>query len=222
MVSARPDSHFQNALVTGRWPCEVQAGAEHEIWNHYEGEQPGSEAERCFFYEVLVPVLGFPLLDYLRLQPALLTLGLDPQTFGSQRADFSLDTGRGLKLLIEVDGGQHNERSQHLLDVKRDKALEAQGWTIWRVPTHLLTAPAALREQLKSLLSARPGRTDWGVEPRISTPRSTELLTCVWGPLPWPEYSSWCSRHCGRGRSIGERPGRLRSMKQILPLLARR
>lgn len=181
VVSARPDSHFQNALVTGRWPCEVQAGAEHEIWKHYEGEQPGSEAERCFFYEVLVPVLGFPLLDYLRLQPALLTLGLDPQTFGSQRADFSLDTGRGLKLLIEVDGGQHNERSQHLLDVKRDKALEAQGWTIWRVPTHLLTAPAALREQLKSLLSARPGRTDWGVEPRISTPRSTELLTCVWG-----------------------------------------
>ncbi|KXU87131.1 hypothetical protein CR51_35950 [Caballeronia megalochromosomata] len=180
--SHTPDVHFQNALVTGRWPCEVTSVAvADEIWNNYEGEEPGSEAERLFFDSVLIPVLGFPLLDFLRLQPELLTLGLDPLVFTGQRADFSLNTGRGLKLVIEVDGGQHQEAGQYLLDKKRDEALEAEGWTIWRIPTSRLGLAEQLRRELGAIVNARKGGTDWGVAPRIETPRSRELLTCVWG-----------------------------------------
>jgi len=179
--SAKPNVHFQNCLVTGRWPCEGSTEAIDEIWNNFEGDEPGSEAERKLFNDVLAPVLGFPLLDYLRLQPALITLGLDPVVFSGQRADFSLDTGRGLKLLIEVDGGQHNESSQELLDKKRDGALKNEGWRIWRVPTSQLGNTEELQQQLREFLSAKKGATDWGVEPRIQTPRSQELVTCVWG-----------------------------------------
>ncbi|WP_436196218.1 DEAD/DEAH box helicase [Paraburkholderia hospita] len=180
--SSSPDAHFQNALVTGRWPCEVTSlAAADEIWNNYEGDERGSEMERRFFYDVLVPVLGFPLLDFLRLQPELLTLGLDPLLFTGQRADFSLNTGRGLKLLIEVDGGQHRDESQLLLDEKRNKALEDEGWTIWRIPTSRLRFTEQLQRELGRILKDRQGATDWGVTSRIETPRSRELLTCVWG-----------------------------------------
>lgn len=179
--SAKPDAHFQSCLVTGRWPCEVDTEVTDEIWNNFEGDEPGSEAERQFFEGILVPVLGFPLLDYLRLQPALLTLGLDPLVFAGQRADFSLDTGRGLKLLIEVDGGQHKESSQNLLDKKRDEALKGEGWRIWRIPTSELCNADKLQQQLRAFLSAKKGATDWGVESRIQTPRSRELITCIWG-----------------------------------------
>uniref|UniRef100_UPI0035324E6C DEAD/DEAH box helicase n=1 Tax=Cupriavidus sp. WGlv3 TaxID=2919924 RepID=UPI0035324E6C len=178
---ANPDNHFQNSLVTGRWPCEVASKAADEIWSNYEGDEPGSEAERRFFDDVLVPVLGFPLLDFLRLQPALLTLGLDPLVFTGQRADFSLDTGRGLKLLIEVDGGQHQESSQHALDKKRNQALKEEGWIVWRVPTSQLDRPENLRQHLRGILNSKKGATDWGVAPRIESPRSIQLLTCVWG-----------------------------------------
>ena len=179
--SAKTDAHFQNCLVTGRWPCECEAEAIDEIWNNFEGDEPGSEAERQLFEDVLVPVLGFPLLDFLRLQPALLTLGLDPLVFAEQRADFSLDTGRGLKLLIEVDGSQHIGSSQKLLDKKRDDALRNEGWRIWRIPTSQLGNAEILKQQLKEFLAAKKGATDWGGLPRIQTPRSPELLTCIWG-----------------------------------------
>ena len=180
--AARPDAHFQSSLVTARWACEVGTDSTAEIWNRHEGEEPGSDAERRLFDEVLVPVLGFPLLDYLRLQPELLTMGLDPLQFASQRADFCIDTGRGLKLVIEVDGSQHvSDAGQKLLDVKRDEALAETGWSIWRIPTYQLADTETLKDRLKSLLSAKKGVTDWGVAQRIQTPRSTELLSCVWG-----------------------------------------
>jgi ATP-dependent DNA helicase RecQ len=178
--SARPDPCFQNGLVAGRWPCEVNADTNtvaDEIWNNFEGDQPGSDWERRFLKDVLIPVLGFPLLDYLRLQPELTTLGLDPVQFLGQRADFSLDTGRDdLKLIVEVDGSQHEEPAQKLLDDQRDKASEEKGWATWRVPTNRLDDTEELKRQLVKILG-----TKWGVESRIQNPRSPELLTCIWG-----------------------------------------
>jgi ATP-dependent DNA helicase RecQ len=176
--SASPDANFQNGLVTGRWPCEVNPDTDivNEIWNNLEGEQPGSDAEFRFLKEVLIPALGFPLIDYLRLQPELTTLGLDRREFLNQRADFSLDTGRGLKLIIEVDGSQHDEPPQQLLDQKRDAASLEQGWKTWRVRTCRLDDTEALKVEFKGLLG-----NAWGLEARIATPRSPELLSCVWG-----------------------------------------
>lgn len=181
--AASPDTHFQNALVAARWPCEVPdaESASNEIWASFEGDTPGSEAERRFFIDVLVPILGFPLLDYLRLQPSLASIGLDPQAFTDQRADFSLNTGRGFKLVIEVDGGQHDDAGQKLLDRKRDAALHAQGWRVWRVPVAQLAKAEFLQQQLRRFLAERKGATDWGLSARIKTPRPEALLTCVWG-----------------------------------------
>lgn len=181
--AASLDTHFRNALVTARWPCEVPDpdGAAKAIWESFEGDKPGSEAERRFFNDVLIPVLGFPLLDYLRLQPSLRSLGLDPLAFTDQRADFSLNTGRGLKLVIEVDGSQHKESGQRQLDHKRDTALKALGWRVWRVPVERFGEAESLQDELRQVLMERRGATDWGLSARIQTPRSRELLTCVWG-----------------------------------------
>jgi hypothetical protein len=56
---------FKNALTSGRLANEVLPGAVERMWEtaaDIAGEE-GSPAERQFFDEVLVPTLGFPLLD---------------------------------------------------------------------------------------------------------------------------------------------------------------
>src|SRR5262249_3617003 len=130
---------------------------------------------------VLVPVLRLPLLDFLQLQRDLPSLGLDPVEFARQRADFVLETHRGLKLLIEVDGGQHQETNQAALDTKRDKARRERAWMVWRVPTTALGDTAGLRNQLAAYLKREDGKAHWGVEQLLTTPRPRPLITCVWG-----------------------------------------
>lgn len=181
VAAARQDAAFQNCLTSARWECEAAADAAKEIWANQEADELGSEAERQFLEDVLVPVLGFPLLDYLRLQPNLLSMGMDPLVFAGQRADFCVDTGRGLRLVIEVDGGQHIEAGQRLLDRKRDEALRNDGWSVWRVPTSALDDTEALRGQLRKFLDAKPSSTHWGIKQKLAEPRSKSLLTCVWG-----------------------------------------
>jgi ATP-dependent DNA helicase RecQ len=100
------------------------------------GEE-GSPAEKQFFEEVLVPTLGFPLLDYLRFQVDLKDLGVQSAAFTRQRTDFSIDTGRGLRLVIEVDGRQHYElQAQQHLDRSRDAV--RQRWGLGARPTEVI------------------------------------------------------------------------------------
>ena len=172
---------FQQALVPARWQCEASGDIAGDIWSSQPAPSEGSEAERALLEQVLAPVLGFPLLDFLQLQRDLPSLGIDPVEFARQRADFVIETHRGLKLLIEVDGGQHQEPNQAALDAKRDKALRKLGWTVWRVPTATLADTATLRKQLAAHLKRGDGKPHWGVEQLLATPRSRPLLTCVWG-----------------------------------------
>ena len=102
---ANPDV-LKNALISGRLTHEIVPGAAERMWEmaaEIAGEE-GSPAEKQFFEEVLVPTLGFPLLDYLRFQIDLKDLGVQSAAFTRQRTDFSIDTGRGLRLVIEVNG----------------------------------------------------------------------------------------------------------------------
>jgi ATP-dependent DNA helicase RecQ len=168
---------FKQSLVTGRWNCEAPA----EIWRDQPPDEIGSEAENLFLRKVLVPVLGFPLLDYLRLQPSLKSLGLNAVEFYEQRADFCIDTARGFRLIIEIDGSQHKEPGQKLLDEERDKAARQAGWTTWRVPTSELNDINRLQNKLKAYLKDSNGNDVWGVTQEIEEPRSVELLSCVWG-----------------------------------------
>lgn len=172
---------FQQSLVPARWECEAAGDIASEIWSSQPTPSEGSEAERVFLEQVLVPVLRLPLLDFLQLQRDLPSLGLDPVEFARQRADFALETHRGLKLLIEVDGGQHRDTNQAALDAKRDKALREREWIVWRVPTTALADIAGLREQLARYLIREDGKPHWGVEQLLTSPRPRSLLTCVWG-----------------------------------------
>jgi ATP-dependent DNA helicase RecQ len=172
---------FIQSLVTGRWSCEAPAEITEEIWRDQPPEERGSNAEKLFLSEVLVPVLGLPLLDYLRLQPSLSSLGLDAKEFCEQRADFCIDTARGLRIIIEVDGSQHKEPGQDLLDKKRDNAAREAGWITWRVPTSEINDIKGLQDKLKVYLKNSKGEDFWGVKQKLTEPRSVELLSCVWG-----------------------------------------
>lgn len=174
---------INSALVTGRLPGEAQGASIEALW--LEGERRagniGSDAEWAFFQGVLVPTLGFPLSDYVRLQPLLSDLGVDSDSFAQQRADFAIETGRGLKLVIEVDGPQHQQDPlQRALDKRRDRALEAKGWQVWRVPTKRLRNPDQLGQELKDLL-LRTKRGNWSLNLGPEAKRGPELFDVVWG-----------------------------------------
>ncbi|MFO1395466.1 MAG: DEAD/DEAH box helicase [Burkholderiales bacterium] len=172
---------FELALLPGQWQCESSGDIANDIWTSQPALSEGSDAERRFLHEVLVPSLGLPLLNFLVLQRDLVSLGIDPNEFAGQRADFALENYRGLKLLIEVDGHQHHEPDQAELDAKRDEALGALGWTTWRVPTSELQDMQRLRSRLCEFLVRDDGTPHWGVEQPLASPRPRELLTCVWG-----------------------------------------
>lgn len=176
-------SAFKNALTSGRLANEVLPGAAERMWDmaaEIAGEE-GSPAERQFFDDVLVPTLGFPLLDYLRFQADLKDLGVESALFTRQRTDFSIDTGRGLRLVIEVDGRQHYEQvAQQHLDRNRDAALKKAGWTTWRVPVSELHDIQRLKEQLANLMMSAKGG-DWGLNLPASSNRTSDVMNSVWG-----------------------------------------
>lgn len=174
---------FKHALISGRLNDEVASGELERLWGmaaEITGEE-GSPAEKQFFEEVLVPILGFPLLDYLRFQADLKDLGVQSSAFTRQRTDFSIDTGRGLRLVIEVDGRQHYEQqAQQYLDRDRDAALKKAGWNIWRVPVSELHDVPKLRQQLTALMKSVKG-ADWGLDLSKFTTRPLEVMNAVWG-----------------------------------------
>ena len=183
IAKAEVDTAFKQALTSARWAVEAPADALDEILASRSDISLSSDAERQFLSEVLIPTLGFPLLDYLRLEVDMVSLGLDPTQFTDQRADFVLDVLRGskrFKLVMEVDGSQHLDETQRVLDEKRDKALLDDGWFTWRIPTRDLSDTEALRNKLRGLLESHK-KPHWGLDQLIQTPRSGELLTCVWG-----------------------------------------
>ena len=172
---------LQNAFVTGRWECEASNSNVTSIWDSVPLANRGSEAEHEYFLEVLVPVLGFPFLDFLRLQPEFGELGIGTTEFFRNRVDFALDTGRGTRLIIEIDGSQHDDTDQSSHDRARDKALVTAGWDVWRIPTGELESPDELRDELKKRMLSATGKLAWGREQKITEPRTRALMSCVWG-----------------------------------------
>ncbi|WP_423708727.1 DEAD/DEAH box helicase [Undibacterium sp. WLX3042] len=170
-------------LTSGRLQSEVEPSAIDHMWVMAEKNTgvEGSSAERQFFDEVLVPVLGFPLLDYLQFQSNLSDLGVESSFFIRQRTDFSIDTGRGLRLVIEIDGRQHYEQeAQRQLDHARDAAIKKCQWKIWRVPVSEMRDIHALRLKLKELLRSVEGGI-WATDISTAARRDVEVMSSVWG-----------------------------------------
>ncbi|MCW5640962.1 MAG: DEAD/DEAH box helicase [Rhodoferax sp.] len=204
-------SAFKNALISGRLPSEVLPGAVERMWEIATeiAQEEGSPAERQFFDEVLVPTLGFPLLDYLRFQADLKDLGVESAAFTRQRTDFSIDTGRGLRLVIEVDGRQHYEQqAQQHLDRNRDAALKKAGWTIWRVPVSELLDCQRLKTQLTTLMKSAKGG-DWGLSLPPSWARTSEVVDSVWGATIVARIQFLLLEAMKKGLLVSERGWRL-------------
>src|SRR3546814_7780255 len=91
----------------------------------------------------------------LQAQRDVCSLGLDPVVYRDQRVDFSLETPQGLRLVIEIDGGQHgSDAAQAHLDKQRDSELKRVGWAVWRIPTSALddTRSEEHTSELQSLM----------------------------------------------------------------------
>lgn len=172
------------ALICGLLPSESPEPAGTSLWDQVCSAVPhnqvGSPAEKAFFESVLVPVLGFPLLHYLRVQTPLSELIDRADRFVRQRVDFSIETGRGLRMVIEVDSGQFHQAnsSQTYLDRQRTKALESSGWLVWRpMAADIFNSPQTVKARLQAHMQANK----WGIDYSASAPRSLELMNAVWG-----------------------------------------
>lgn len=170
---------IRSALVSASFSAEL---SDQEIKNKSRRilDYVDSPAEAFFYTKVLQPILGYPLLDYLQFQLPMEMMNVGDD-FSDQRVDFVLFTGRGLRLVMEIDGIQHQDESQSTLDIKRDSALEKAGWNVWRVKTHELSEIERLKSTLKQHLIKDKNTYHWGVNEKIEKTRTKDIMSCVWG-----------------------------------------
>jgi ATP-dependent DNA helicase RecQ len=95
--------------------------------------QQDSEEEKIFLDE-LSSIFGPWIFQAVECQRPFSTMDLSQyEEFGDQRVDFSIETSN-TKIVIEIDGQQHLEDKQSLLDQKRDLYLKKNGWVVIRIP----------------------------------------------------------------------------------------
>jgi ATP-dependent DNA helicase RecQ len=99
-----------------------------------------SKTEQRFYRDHLTPLLGNAIC-WLELQRPLSSMvredASDHDGSGSERVDFALDlpgSSGPVKLVIELDGPQHNAPSNRQTDENRDQLLKNHGWQTRRVP----------------------------------------------------------------------------------------
>lgn len=106
-----------------------------------------SAEEQRFYREHLTPLLG-NAIGWLELQRPIAAMVRqdihDPRRLGSGLVDFALDlpgeTGaeENIRLVIELDGSQHEHAPDRQWDQHRDQLLAANGWGTRRVPAQTL------------------------------------------------------------------------------------
>ena len=101
--------------------------------NELHGHQD-SEEEKTFLNE-LTKTFGPWIFQAIECQRPFKTITNLPEgeEFYDQRLDFCIDTGN-TKIIIEIDGQQHLEQKQSLLDKRRDTYLQNNGWDVIRIP----------------------------------------------------------------------------------------
>jgi ATP-dependent DNA helicase RecQ len=97
-------------------------------------EKMDSPEEKSFL-DVLSRKLGPSILQLVECQRPFNTIaGAEEETiFHDQRVDFALETGDS-KFILEIDGAQHQESKQRMLDEKRDRFLRQNKWEVIRIP----------------------------------------------------------------------------------------
>lgn len=124
-----------------------------ETHGHYDSE------EEKIFLDELSRLLGSSIFQIIECQRPFETIsGLSKdEEFCDQRIDFSLETNN-TKLAIEIDGEQHLEPKQSLLDKKRDLFLQNKGWAVIRIPAWKIRANSYETEieKIKSYFDSDP------------------------------------------------------------------
>jgi len=60
------------------------------------------------------------------------------------------------RLILELDGSVHAQPSQAVRDTKRDKYLERLGYTVFRLPNGILSAPEEFVKRVLKRVSMLP------------------------------------------------------------------
>jgi ATP-dependent DNA helicase RecQ len=134
-------------------PVGTEANLQRIVAQLCEAADPNSGLEQRFIMEIAAEVMPLPLLALLEPQRELESMGLRSVEFSLQRVDFALETWRGNKLVIEIDGGQHASGTEANLDGIRDAALVRCGWKVLRIPSAKFADLTALRSEFIGWLS---------------------------------------------------------------------
>lgn len=101
----------------------------HELHGNWD-----SDEEKDFLKQVSEKI-GLSVFQAIESQRPFSTMTKAPEMeeFHNQRVDFSLET-KNNRIIIEIDGGQHQKEKQAHLDEQRQEYLEKNNWNIFRIP----------------------------------------------------------------------------------------
>ena len=124
--------------------------------NDREGINPAS----VFYHRLLTNCFPqYPFLPQLFIPEVPLTeiVQIQDSDFAEQAVDFYCPTA---KLVLEIDGSQHENSNQAFLDRKRDRILETQGVQVCRIKTKDLNERKKLQSLIWPYLSEYKGMLD--------------------------------------------------------------
>jgi len=108
----------------------------HTAIDHQLTEPPveTNSLEEKKFIEALAQKLGPSVYQLFEFQRPFHTLveTEEAEGFYDQRVDFSLET-KDTRLVVEIDGKQHEEEPQRTLDERRDRFLKKSNWEVVRI-----------------------------------------------------------------------------------------
>ena len=130
--------------------CRNQKGIIGQLIKYCDGIQKIRDAEYTSNEEM--ELYEWMVLD--NIQPKV------HQIIGDLEVDFLLENA-GIKLVVEVDGGQHDDQKAE--DAARDAFLQARGYDVLRVPTReIQETPAIVMEKIRKALELDD--PDYGAE----------------------------------------------------------
>ncbi len=178
-------------------PAALEAAAQ-SLGHGYRNTYWDSREEQVFYERILPGLAQADLRDWCTPQVSLGSLAGNGDGTDHQRVDFGLLHPAGLRMVIEIDGLQHQDA---INDRRRDGLLQNEGYAVVRIPAHEVRAGGGPRlEELRSLLTALPPAEPTGAGPlaayALTTRIQIALLRCL--------QLGWLSLTAG-GQPIGLR-----------------
>ena len=143
-------------IATQEWKSavyEVAARADDTASLHKSGFD--SDEEKTFYHSLLPSVTPPGLMRIWQKQVPLDSLLNGNDEAGTdRRVDFLFFVPGQLQLVVEIDGGQHEDAAARAVDASRDEALVRAGFQVVRIPTVEVSAKAGpCLETLAALLA---------------------------------------------------------------------